>query len=259
MQIVHKLRGNKTLDSKLKIGRGQSGDKSINIIKIYTIYIHIYDIYAWVRFMAAAAAERTLWFTVLMTRRAGKPETPDCFGFSSPDCERALSLPVLAEMQHNDAQLLCFRHHDTCQRAVNEEASRQSGGREGIWGRGSGSGSTASDWFAATATAFKLSCKQHAAILPLLAVAGLFHSFTRPASCSTSFPTASSSPFSSSASPSTLDQCDNNATSAVAFASARQTRCASRPAGTLQSAYPATHTHTLTVCESVPVLHMQMC
>lgn len=108
---------------------------------------------------------------------------------------------------------------------------------EGLWG-------SWSDWFAATATAFKLSCKQHAAILPLLAVAGLFHSFTRPASCSTSFPTASSP--SSSPSPSTLDQCDNNATSAVAFASARQTRCASRPAGALQSAYPATHTHTLT-------------
>lgn len=193
---------------------------------------------------AAAAAERTLWFTVLMTRRAGKPETPDCFGFSSPDCERALSLPVLAEMQHNDAQLLCFRHHDTCQRALNEEASRQSWGREGL-------GGSWSDWFAATATAFKLSCKEHAAILPLLAVAGLFHSFTRP-----SFPTASPS---ASPSPSTLDQCDNNATSAVAFASARQTRCASRPAGALQSAYPATHTHTHTVCESVPVLHMQMC
>lgn len=68
-------------------------------------------------------------------------------------------------------------------------------------------------------------------------------SFTRPASCSTSFPTASPS---ASPSPSTLDQCDNNATSAVAFASARQTRCASRPAGALQSAYPATHTNTHT-------------
>lgn len=46
-------------------------------------------------------------------------------------------------------------------------------------------------------------------------------------------------------SPSTLDQCDNNATSAVAFASARQTLCTSRPAAALQSAYPVTHTHAL--------------
>lgn len=72
---------------------------------------------------------------------------------------------------------------------------------------------------------------------------------TRPAACSTSFPTVFSSPApspSGSPFPSTLDQCDNNATSALAFASARQTRCASRPAGTHQSAYPATHTHTQT-------------
>lgn len=182
---------------------------------------------------AAAAAEPTLWFTALMTRRAGKPETPDCFGFSWPVCA------VFARSVGNATQwraTVVFplpRHMSTCSE-WGERVGKRPEDSVGGWGG-------AQRVIDLLLLLLPLSCRARTR-LPSFRFWPVQDSLEfRPAFYSASFlPSACPSP-------STLDQCDNNATSAVAFASARQTLCASRPAAALQSAYPVTHTHTRTI------------